>query len=133
MLSHSVSFGGSNLLCFFPALRSSGSVAQKNCLTRPQPTDGFGVPRTSQCFEGRAGVKGFLHISPDKDRLDEIDEQVGQKAYEGFYESRLAIELGMWEKGEVIDISEFRGVNSELYPSYHQCHAVRCFFPCRSL
>jgi len=47
-----------------------------------------------------------------KQRLDEIDNRLYQEVYDGFYESRLKILIGMWEKGAVIDW-EFRGVNSQ--------------------
>jgi len=52
-----------------------------------------------------------------QEKLDEIDEKAIQKATVGFYESRLAIEMSMWEKGEAID-AEFRGVKSA--KSYYQ-------------
>ncbi len=47
-----------------------------------------------------------------KGRLDEIDQQIYQEVYGGFYESRLRIEIGMWEKGR--EIAEYRGVNSAI-------------------
>jgi len=46
-----------------------------------------------------------------KNSLDLIDEKVKAEAFDGFYQSRLAIEWGMWEKGE--KVCEFRGVNSQ--------------------
>ena len=42
-----------------------------------------------------------------KEQLDEIDQKFGQEIYNGFYESRLKIEIGMWQKGRVI--GEFTG------------------------
>ena len=42
-----------------------------------------------------------------KCKLDEIDKQVFNKAINGFYESRLIILLGMWNKGKAI--SDFTG------------------------
>lgn len=55
-----------------------------------------------------------------KDKLDSIDNILMEQTYKGFYESRLRIELGMWEKGLAIEVSEYRGVNYELCPTYHQ-------------
>lgn len=49
-----------------------------------------------------------------KEKLDEIDNQVLKEVYSGFYDSRLRIKLGMWEKGKAI--AEFRGVNSASFP-----------------
>lgn len=46
-----------------------------------------------------------------KNKLDEIDKTVYQLAYDGFYGIRLAILMGMWEKGKAI--GEYRGVNSQ--------------------
>lgn len=43
-----------------------------------------------------------------KQKLDDIDKQVYEEVFDGFYESRLRILVGMWEKGEAID-SHFRG------------------------
>jgi len=37
-----------------------------------------------------------------KEQLDKIDEKFGREIYNGFYESRLKIEIGMWQKGKVI-------------------------------
>lgn len=45
-----------------------------------------------------------------KQKLDEIDKQVYGEVFDGFYESRLRVLIGMWEKGEAI--AEYRGVNS---------------------
>jgi len=42
-----------------------------------------------------------------KQQLDKIDTETFEKAYDGFYESRLAIELNMWEKGEAV--GQYRG------------------------
>lgn len=50
-------------------------------------------------------------ISSLKENLDEIDAQVYSEVYDGFYESRLRLEIGMWEKGEVISVV-FRGVKT---------------------
>jgi len=47
-----------------------------------------------------------------KSQLDEIDQKTKSGVYSGFYESRLKIEIGMWQKGRVV--SDFRGVNSEV-------------------
>jgi len=44
---------------------------------------------------------------PLKDQLDKIDKKFGREIYTGFYESRLKIEIGRWEKGKVV--SDFRG------------------------
>jgi hypothetical protein len=52
-----------------------------------------------------------------KTRLDEIDEQTKKHVFDGFYQSRLAIEISMWEKGEAIG-AQFRGVKCA--PSYRQ-------------
>jgi N6-adenosine-specific RNA methylase IME4 len=46
-----------------------------------------------------------------KEQLDRIDEKFGQEIYNGFYESRLKIEIGMWQKGKAV--SGFRGVNTD--------------------
>lgn len=51
------------------------------------------------------------------EKLDRIDENVAKKAIEGYYQSRMLILLGMWDKGEAISV-EFRGVDST--PSYRQ-------------
>jgi len=48
-----------------------------------------------------------------KEKLDEIDRRVYEKVYNGYYESRLGIIMGMWEKGEAI--AEYRGVKSASY------------------
>jgi intein-encoded DNA endonuclease-like protein len=37
-----------------------------------------------------------------KEQLDKIDEKFGREIYNGFFESRLKIEIGMWEKGKAI-------------------------------
>lgn len=42
-----------------------------------------------------------------KEKLDEIDAQVVGEVFDNYYESRLRILIGMWEKGEAIYI--FRG------------------------
>jgi len=48
-----------------------------------------------------------------KKRLDEIDKRVYEKAFTGFYESRLEIFLGEWEKGKEI-VSFLGGVKTTL-------------------
>lgn len=48
-----------------------------------------------------------------KDKLDNIDANLEKKVYDGFYESRLRIEMSMWKKGKAI-ASYFRGVNYEV-------------------
>lgn len=49
-----------------------------------------------------------------KSRLDEIDERIVEAVSDGYYQSRLAIILGEWEKGKVIKKEwEFRRVNSQ--------------------
>ena len=45
-----------------------------------------------------------------KQKLDAVDQEVVKDVTNGFYESRLKIEMGMWEKGK--KIGEYRGVNS---------------------
>lgn len=50
------------------------------------------------------------------ERLDEIDRAVYGDVFEGFYNSRLRLLIGMWEKGEAI--GEYTGVNSPV--SYYQ-------------
>jgi len=52
-----------------------------------------------------------------KGKLDTIDEKTMKIAIDGYYNSRLAIEIGMWEKGEAV-AGTFRGVNVPL--SWHQ-------------
>jgi N6-adenosine-specific RNA methylase IME4 len=48
-----------------------------------------------------------------KSQLDEIDQKIRLEVFNGFYESRLKIEIGMWEKGKTISaFGENRGVNS---------------------
>jgi hypothetical protein len=47
-----------------------------------------------------------------KRQLDEVDKHIYTEVYAGFYESRLRMEWGMWEKGKAI--GEYRGVNSPL-------------------
>jgi N6-adenosine-specific RNA methylase IME4 len=47
-----------------------------------------------------------------RQQLDEIDKRVVGEVYDGFYESRLRVEFGIWEKGK--KVSDFRGVNSEV-------------------
>ena len=49
-------------------------------------------------------------------QLDEIDKRVVGEVFGGFFESRLKIELGIWEKGKVVSL--FRGVKRET--SYRQ-------------
>ncbi len=44
-----------------------------------------------------------------KNQLDEIDKRVVSEVFNGFYESRLKIELAIWEKGRTV--VGFRGVN----------------------
>lgn len=46
-----------------------------------------------------------------RSRLDEIDKQVYLDVRDGFYESRLKIKIGLWDKGEAV--SRFRGVKGE--------------------
>lgn len=53
--------------------------------------------------------KVVKHISL-KEQLDEIDGQVVNEVFDSFYESRLRILIGIWEKGETI--AEYREVNS---------------------
>ncbi len=55
-----------------------------------------------------------------KEKLDEIDKQVLGEVYEGFFESRLKIELAIWEKGNVV--SKYRGVN--LDTSYRELERI---------
>jgi len=55
-----------------------------------------------------------------KEKLDEIDNSLTEELYDGFYESRLRIEMGMWRKGRVIELLRFRGVNLSSQPSYYQ-------------
>lgn len=45
-----------------------------------------------------------------REKLDNIDANVEQNVYDGFYESRLRIEMSMWKKGKAINIY-FTGVN----------------------
>jgi Holliday junction resolvase len=45
----------------------------------------------------------WLRIDP---RLDEIDERTISEAAKGFYESRLKIEISVWQKGKAL--SEYR-------------------------
>lgn len=54
-----------------------------------------------------------------KEKLDEIDAQVVDKVFNNYYESRLGILIGMWEKGEATEkrIGTFRGVK---VPSYYK-------------
>jgi len=54
-----------------------------------------------------------------KDKLDEIDNSLTEELYDGFYESRLRIEMGMWKKGKVIELLKFRGVKFSNQPSYY--------------
>lgn len=56
-----------------------------------------------------------------KDRLDKIDNSLVEELYNGFYKSRLRIEMGMWRKGKVIEVAAFRGVKAAT-PSYRQLH-----------
>ncbi len=46
-----------------------------------------------------------------KNKLDEIDKKIYSEVYDGFYQSRLRVLLGIWEKGEMI--CDFRGVNPQ--------------------
>lgn len=55
-----------------------------------------------------------------KNQLDEIDEKTRSEVYSGFYESRLKIEVGMWQKGKVV--CDFRGVNPQT--SYYELEKV---------
>lgn len=53
-------------------------------------------------------VKKKLNL---KDKLDEIDNSLVEELYDGFYESRLRIEIGMWRKGRAIEkYVKYRGV-----------------------
>ncbi len=52
-----------------------------------------------------------------KQQLDVIDQQVIKDVTNGFYESRLKIEMGMWEKGKTV--GDYRGVKSPI-PSWRQ-------------
>lgn len=56
-----------------------------------------------------------------KTRLDLIDRDVVKSVSNSFEQSRLKIELGMWDKGEKIS-SYFRGVKSE--PSWNELSKV---------
>ena len=51
-----------------------------------------------------------------KEKLDEIDAQVVGEVFDNYYESRLRILMGIWEKGESI-VRVFRGVKT---PSYYE-------------
>lgn len=53
-----------------------------------------------------------------KDQFDEIDRRVYDQVYDGYYESRFKIIMGMWEKGEAIEGDCFRGVKQS--PSYRE-------------
>jgi len=53
-----------------------------------------------------------LTTSSLKEQLDEIDKMVIGEVFNGFYESRLKIERGIWEKGKAISV--YRGVNTEI-------------------
>lgn len=46
-----------------------------------------------------------------KEKLDEIDNRVVNEVFNNYYESRYRILVGMWEKGEAIDVV-FRGVKT---------------------
>lgn len=48
-----------------------------------------------------------------KQKLDAIDQEVIQDVTNGFYESRLKIEMGMWEKGKIV--CEYRRVKSQSF------------------
>jgi len=52
-----------------------------------------------------------------KEKLDNIDARIEKKVFDGYYESRLAIKMSMWQKGKVIDVF-FRGVKTTI--SYYQ-------------
>lgn len=45
-----------------------------------------------------------------REKLDEIDHRITAEVFDGFYQSRLRLLVGMWEKGKAI--GEYRGVNS---------------------
>jgi len=61
-------------------------------------------------------MKETILIVPLKEQLDSIDKRFGRKIYNGFYQSRLNIEIGMWQKGKAV--LDFRGVNSSI--TYYQ-------------
>lgn len=44
----------------------------------------------------------LIEIGQLREKLDEIDAQVVGEVFDNYYESRLRILIGMWEKGEVI-------------------------------
>lgn len=46
-----------------------------------------------------------------KQQLDAIDQEVVKGVATGFYESRVKIEIGIWEKGKIV--SQYRGVNGD--------------------
>lgn len=52
-----------------------------------------------------------------KVKLDKIDDNIERNVFNGFYESRLRIEMGMWKKGKAIDVF-FRGVKNTF--SYYE-------------
>jgi hypothetical protein len=86
-----------------------GPSPGKNLLRKPDAIYSPSLRRKKTC-PVRFCEKG--HNWPDKRDLASIERQQN-----GFYQSRLAIEISMWEKGEAID-AEFRGVKSA--KSYYQ-------------
>lgn len=52
-------------------------------------------------------------------QLDEIDKKVVKAVENGLFTSKLGILVGMWEKGEVIELLKFRGVEFSNQPSYY--------------
>jgi len=61
-------------------------------------------------FFSGAGMTKKLVTLDLKKRLDEIDDAVVGDVRGAYYDSRLRIEMGMWEKGEAIGV--FRGVKN---------------------
>ena len=80
------------------------------------------MPQTTKIKKGSVWDKTMPVLDADgradlKDVLDAIDARVTEKAMAGYYELRLDILLGMWEKGEAV-AGEFTGANSP--ESYRQ-------------
>jgi len=59
----------------------------------------------------------IIKIPSLKEKLDEIDMEVIEVVKDGYYQSHFRKNIGMWEKGEVVDLF-FRGVKNSI--SYYQ-------------
>ena len=55
-----------------------------------------------------------------KEELDKIDNQIFNECKENYYQSRLKIYIGMWEKGKIVSL--YRDVNKDI--SFRQLEKI---------